>query len=222
MDARSRGKLLASVFGLRTVSFLGLVLFAFVLLKDQQDNLRQKTYDETGMAAVQIRLHYEALMGSLAQVEARHLGTAVDDVVLQFDILFERLTSLPSRPSYDILLDEETLAIQANALKVLTSLLPNIDRAAEGGVEALRGLYATLAPLRLSIERLAHRPVHIASERRVGDIGGRVRSDHLASTDRGRASSSRIEGTIWPIGIRSCRRRGWQSCEIRFHGAYVP
>ncbi|HEY9079608.1 sensor histidine kinase [Magnetovibrio sp.] len=166
MDARSRGKLLASVFGLLTVSFLGLVLFAFVLLKDQQDNLRQKTYDETGMAAVQIRLHYEALMGSLAQVEATHLGPAVDDVVLQFDILFERLTSLPSRPSYDILLDEETLAIQAKALNVLTSLLPNIDRAAEGDVEALRGLYAKLAPLRLSIERLAHKPVQIASERR--------------------------------------------------------
>ena len=170
MDVRSRSKLLASFFGFLTLSFLVVVVIAFVLLKDHQDSLPQHTYDESGLAAVQVRLHYEMLMGSLAVVEGRQDSAALDDAVLQFDILYERLTALPTRPFYELLLNEEALGIQAEALGALTQLTPRVDRAAEGDMEALRGMRAELSPLRPRIERLAHSPVHVASEHRASII----------------------------------------------------
>ncbi|MFC1673731.1 sensor histidine kinase [Pseudomonadota bacterium] len=166
MLARRHHKLLAFVFGLLAILFLVLAVFAFTLLKDHQANLRQNTYDQTGIAAVQMRLHYEAMMGSLALVEGPRGADALDGAVLQFDILYERLISLPARPTYDILLDEESLAIRDQLLAALTKVIDRIDLAAEGDAEALRGMYAELAPLRPHVERLAHHPVQIASERR--------------------------------------------------------
>jgi len=159
-------KFLASTFGLLTILFLVLAMFAFVLLKDHQDNLRQHTYDETGLAALQIRLHYETLMGKLAIMQGYQSDTALEDAVLQFDILYERLTALPTRPTYKFLLNEETLAIQADIQKVLTTLVPRIDRAAQGDAKALDGMRTKLILLRPLIERLAHHPVQMASERR--------------------------------------------------------
>jgi len=166
MQTSRHRKFLAPIFGLLTILFLVLAMFAFVLLKDNQENLRQRTYDETGLAALQIRLHYETLMGSLALTEGYQDGTAVENAVLQFDILYERLTALPTRPTYTFLLNEETLRIQADIHKVLTTMVPRIDRAAEGDAKALDGLRTELIPLRPLIERLAHRPVQVASERR--------------------------------------------------------
>lgn len=165
MNLRSK-KLLAFIFGLLTISLLVLAVFAGVLLKNQQVNLRHRTYDETGMAALQIRLHYEMLMGNLASVEASPIGAKTQDAVLQFNILYERLEALPSRPTYNRLLNAESLAIQGETLKTLTTMLERVDRAEDGEQTALIGLRAQLVPLRPSIERLAHQPMHIASEHR--------------------------------------------------------
>jgi len=166
MNTSRHRKFLAPIFGLLTILFLVLAMFAFVLLKDNQENLRQRTYDETGLAALQIRLHYESLMGNLAIAEGYQDDTALEDAVLQFDILYERLTALPTQPIYKFLLNEETLGIQADIHKVLTTLIPRIDRAAQGDAKALDGMRTKLIPLRPRIERLAHRPVQTASERR--------------------------------------------------------
>lgn len=163
---RNRSFFLIPGFGIFLAGFLVLAVFAFSLLQDQADRLRQRTYDETGMAVVLIRLHYEKLMGNLAEVEHTPTMDTADMAILEFDILLERVASLPGRPSYEFLLDEETLAIQQDLLAALRAQLPRIDRAADGQAQALLGMRADLARLRPDVEKLANYPVQIASARR--------------------------------------------------------
>lgn len=166
MAVQIRGKILVYVFGVLAALFTVLVISAFLLLRDHQDTLKQNAYDETGIAAMQLRLHYEIMMGALNKVEHNVPGSSLDDAVIQFDIFYERLKSLPTRPTYDQLLDDETRVVQAGALNVLNRVLPRIDRAADGDATALKGLFTELSALRNSIERLGHKPVQVASERR--------------------------------------------------------
>jgi len=154
------------VFGFVSVLFLGLTVSAFGVLKSYQDNLNQRTYDESGFAALQLRVHYEALLGALAVIEYQMSPQTVEEAVLQFDILLERLTALPSRPSYDSLLDREGNRLQAEVLAAIQTQIARIDHAAEGEGTALRGMRGEIVTLRPLIERLAHRPTQIASERR--------------------------------------------------------
>lgn len=161
-----RNFILVPAFGAVLGAFFLLVVFAFSLLQEQADNLRQRTYDETGIAAVQLRLHYEKLMGSLAEVEHHPDDDTVDGAIMEFDILFERVRALPTRPSYEFLLDDEMLAVQKHVLAVLQEMVPRVDQAADGDAQALFGMRFELSKLRLDFERLANNPVQRASERR--------------------------------------------------------
>lgn len=153
-------------FGILTSVFLIFSVSALVLLRSQQDNLRQQSYDVTGMGALQLRLHYEMLMGALASWEGKVADSNTQQVVLAFDILYERIQSLPTRPAYDRILNEDLLAIQASLLNALTKEIPNIDQAADGHEAGLAGLRTRLLPLRPDFEQLGHRPVQIASQSR--------------------------------------------------------
>lgn len=86
--------------------------------------------------------------------------------VLQFDILYERLRALPHRPSYVNLLDDALRADLDRIRLAFERELPAIDRAGGGEISALVGARARLEPWRTVIERVAHRPAQIASERR--------------------------------------------------------
>lgn len=152
--------------GILTASFLVFAVTSLVLLQSSQEKMQQHSYDETGLAALQVRLHYEMLLGKLAAVEASTLQGDIDEAVVAFDVLFERLEVLPERPTYDKLLDSETLALRQDLLVALTAELPRIDAAAEGGRIQLLGMYQRLLPLKRKAERLGHRPVQVASERR--------------------------------------------------------
>ena len=168
MGARFSSKLPVYIFGILSVLFLGLTAAAFGVLNSYQDNLNQSTYDESGFAALQLRVHYEAMMGALAVVELDATPEAVDEAVLQFDILYERVMVLPTRPAYDVLLDSESLELQGQILNALRGYVPRIDRAAEGDARALGNMRSELIPLRPLIERLGHRPIQVASELRAG------------------------------------------------------
>lgn len=164
MSPKLSSKLPVYIFTALSVFFLGLTVAAFGVLHSYQDTITDESYDESGMAAVQLRIHYEALMGALAMVELSHGRNGVDEAVLQFDILYERIQALPSRPGYEFLLDDETLNYQARLLNEMRGYLPRIDRAADGDGEALVAMHGELASLRPIIERLGHRPVQLASE----------------------------------------------------------
>ncbi|PCI40990.1 MAG: hypothetical protein COB46_05430 [Rhodospirillaceae bacterium] len=153
-------------FGVLTVSFLIFAVTSLVLLRSSQEKQQQHSYDETGLAALQVRLHYEMLLGKLAAVESATLQGSVDDAVVAFDVLYERLKVLPGRPTYDKLLDEETLALQRQVLTALTQEIPFIDGAADGDGKLLLGMYQRLLPLKHKVDRLGHRPVQVASDRR--------------------------------------------------------
>lgn len=85
-------------FGLLVV-FLGLMSGGVIFLaKDTQERLRDSTYDRGGLSGVQIRTHYERLMGALAVLDAGLLDASPDTVTLEFDILYERIKAQPTRP----------------------------------------------------------------------------------------------------------------------------
>lgn len=166
MMVKRRSTLLASVFGVLATIFLVLVVTAYFLLRDHQDTLKQNVYDQTGLAAMQVRLHYEAMMGGLVAFENKAPGVTLDDAIVHFDVFYERVSALPSRPTYEQLLDKETHALLADVKKTLDAKLSRVDRAADGDASALFGLHDELLVLRRTVERISHKPVQVASQRR--------------------------------------------------------
>ena len=163
---KRRGTILSSIFGVLTTLFLVLVVTSYFLLRDHQETLKQNVYDQTGIAAMQIRLHYEVMMGTLVAYENHAPGVILDDVIERFDIFYERVGALPGRPTYQHLLDEETYALLAFVKKALDSKLSRVDRAVDGDASAMNGLYGELLDLRQKVERISHKPVQVASQKR--------------------------------------------------------
>lgn len=166
MSKQIYSRLPVYIFGVLSVLFLALIVAAFGVLKTYQDNLNQRSYDESGYAALQLRVHYESMMRALAVLEYEPSSLAVEDAVLQFDIFYERIKALPTRPLYDIFLDEESLGLHTEILQTLNGYLPHIDRAVGGQAYALSDMRKELSSMRSIVERLGHLPLQKASERR--------------------------------------------------------
>ena len=166
MKLPSKPQVLRLSLGFVTGGFLILTSIAMYLVHANEKALDQKTYDSTGIASMQLRIHYEAVMEALALIDGGLPEASVGESVLRFDIFFERIQALPDRPAYKSLLDEEMLSLQSDIMATLNTILPKIDRAADGDETALHGLRQTLNSIRPKIQRLAHRPVQVASERR--------------------------------------------------------
>lgn len=106
----------------RTFAIVAIVCFAFlaglfVVLISQRLLLQDPNYERSPLAANQLRTHY-----ALTRLELVKLATGRQDAdpaaaALAYDILYERLDSLPVRPPYDELLEaglnESLLAMQA-------------------------------------------------------------------------------------------------------------
>ena len=103
----SREKLLQRLFGVFILVLLLVTVGLGSLLWRTQTNLQQGSYDESGLATLQIRLHYEKLLGELAIVEAGLDDSSLDSVITQYDILYGRLQGLSKRPPYDQILDRD-------------------------------------------------------------------------------------------------------------------
>jgi diguanylate cyclase (GGDEF)-like protein len=193
---------ISQFFGAASVAFMVLVVIAVGLILANSRALEQDTYDESGIGSMQLRVHFEALQGALALVEASGSSGDPSRAVLQFDILYERVRALPERPSYQDLLDEELLALNQEILTRLEREVPFIDAAASGDGLALQGMRSRLNSLRLQIERLAHRPVQIASELR--DRTAAVRK-WIAGALAGVIAAFMITGTIFVLMTRQQR-----------------
>lgn len=166
MSERARSLWLRSVFGAATAGFLVLVVTAFHLLHENEKALRQESYDVTGIASMQLRIHFEHLLGELALIDTDRPDADPAHAVLQYDILAERLTALPRQPSYENLLDAEVLRLLGAATAAIEAEAPLIEQARRGDAQALAGVRQRLEPLRTAIARIAHRPIQNASELR--------------------------------------------------------
>ena len=132
MKLPSKPQVLRLSLGFVTGGFLILTSIAMYLVHANEKALDQKTYDSTGIASMQLRIHYEAVMEALALIDGGLPEASVGESVLRFDIFFERIQALPDRPAYKSLLDEEMLSLQSDIMATLNTILPQIDRAADG------------------------------------------------------------------------------------------
>ncbi|MCB1378162.1 MAG: EAL domain-containing protein [Alphaproteobacteria bacterium] len=158
--------LLARAFGVSAVAFLILVGIAVYFLSENERALTQETYDESGIASMQIRIHYESLLRAIAVNESNPTDKSISDVPLQYGILAARVIGLRDRPGYENLIDSELLSIQKEISGALQNEEAVIDAIVKGDLALIAPLFERLEQLRPQIARLAHRPVQIASELR--------------------------------------------------------
>ena len=127
-----------------------------------QKRLDEQRYDYSGIAVVQIRLHYEILTGIVRGLESGANGFSSDAANVQYDILYERLKSLPYRPPYVEILDEEVLGLVQGTFEKFAALAPTFDAMADGEQPPLTDVLKVLISLRPNIERIAGKTVQLA------------------------------------------------------------
>ncbi len=122
--------------------------------------LSDPSYDSSGLAAVQLRMHYELLLAELIHIEGGHVGSA-DNAILQYDIVYQRLNNLITRPPYDQILTDPVRAEIVQMQDQVFALTPRFDAATEGRAEALIGVYDLLSPMRDAVNVLAGRIIQL-------------------------------------------------------------
>ena len=142
-----------------SIAFLSLTLLVTFFSWSSQRQLAQTNYDSNGIAAVQLRLHYYQLLDELKFLELTPGADDTDAAVLQYDIVYQRLGSLPARPPYDRILDAPLKAALAGLLDGIKAEVEHFDAAAAGGRGALAGVHQRLAARRGDIDLVAGRIV---------------------------------------------------------------
>lgn len=155
-----------AIIGLLTIVFLvltGLVAFNYL---DAERRLADANYDSSGIAAVQLRLHYRELLTELALIENGAENASPAQALLRFDILYERVSSLPTRPPYDRFLTDEVLSILAAVQDALDREIPLFDAVIGNGNGSLAGTYGRLSAIAPDINRFAGKTLQLATEYR--------------------------------------------------------
>jgi len=160
------------LFGMLIAVFLMLTVALLASTWQAQKRLDQTNYDNAGIAAVQLRMHYELLIASLEALG--HQGD-IDEAVLQFDIVYQRLHDMPSRPPYDEVLDAELLGLVGGLKAWFEAMTPEVDRIASGDLSGARAMMNELIGERAAVQRIAGRSIQLFSEYREG-----VREDILS------------------------------------------
>ena len=164
MAPTSNRSRLIRLSGVVTVLFLVLTSIIVGLAWVNQKNLRQQNYDDSGLSAIQIRLHYLTLLGELKGLETAPDQYSVSEAVLQYNILYERLKSLPTRPPYPFLLDAEVNRLLVDVFDEFSFYAPDFDLAEDNpGSGVLVGLYDPFSTFRPTIERISSRTTQLAS-----------------------------------------------------------
>ena len=164
MARESRRINLTLVYGMVSAAFVVLTGAILGLLWSTQMNLREQSYDSSGLAALQTRLHFERLVTKLNVLEAERSRQSTEAAALEYDILYGRLRDLPNRPPYDRFLDDEVLGLLGEIRETYGSFADAFDEAAEtGNPGALDGVLPAVTAMRPTIERMAGRAVQLAA-----------------------------------------------------------
>lgn len=154
--------------------FLVLVILVSLLWWNAQRQLSDINYDSSGMAAVQLRMHLSLLLKELEFIE-RVEDTAPHDAILQYDIVYQRLASLPTRPPYDRILTPELLQIINSVFDGIKAEEGVIDKALTEGSGVLVGMRERLFPFQVAMDRLSGQTTQLA-----GDFRDQRRQDLLS------------------------------------------
>ncbi|MEX0695132.1 MAG: HAMP domain-containing sensor histidine kinase [Rhodospirillales bacterium] len=157
---------LPAIFSVLTLAFLGLIIVSAFTSLSALRQLSYVNYDSSGLAAVQLRLHYKLLMSELRILEAAHPDGSVDNAKLQYDIIYQRLESLPTRPPYNSFLTAAELAQLGEMFAVVAAEAARFDSASQTDTASLAGVKVRLLPLSDQLDRLAGKIIQLAGEYR--------------------------------------------------------
>ncbi len=79
MKLASKPHFFGLILGLMTAGFLVLIAIAIYLLHANEKALQQGSYDNTGIASMQLRVHYESVLEALALIDGGLPGASVDE-----------------------------------------------------------------------------------------------------------------------------------------------
>lgn len=152
--------------------FIGVLASVFLLLTalvavnslDADRRLADVNYDSSGIAAVQLRLYHTKLLKELALIENRSPGASAKQALLQFDILYERVRSLPTRPPYSKILDDRANDMLSRIQDRLQAEVHLFDAVATTGMTSLIGVYERLDDMEFDINRFSSRILQLALE----------------------------------------------------------
>lgn len=151
------------ISGLAAFFFTLVILVSFFWWNAQQQ-LSDINYDSSGMAAVQLRMHFNLMLMELEIIERAPSGATPADAILQYDIVYQRLSSLPKRPPYDRILSPELNHIIGQVFEAVKAEEPRVDRAINEGAEILIGMRENLLPFQAEMDRLSGRTTQLAGE----------------------------------------------------------
>jgi len=154
-------KRLPLIFSALAAIFLALSIASGIASQTALRHLSNTNYDNSGLAAVQIRLHYSLLLAELGNIEAKRPGAAVAEASLQFDILYDRVRSLPSRPPYNEVLTARDLQQVERIFSKINAETPHFDAAVTQGAQSLTGVAERLTAIRDDVNLLAGRIVQL-------------------------------------------------------------
>ncbi|MEQ8665902.1 MAG: HAMP domain-containing sensor histidine kinase [Rhodospirillales bacterium] len=156
-----------SVFvSILTAVFLALSVVSMINALATIRQLQAVNYDNSGLATVQLRMHFNLMMAELRAIEMAPDRMSADEARLRYDIVYERLRSLPQRPPYDEILtsrDLNDLSLMFDRIKGEVDLF---DAAPDEGVEVLVGVYSRLWDLQDIMNQFSGRVVQQASDHR--------------------------------------------------------
>lgn len=153
------------ISGLVSVFLLLVILVTFYWWNAQRQ-LSGINYDSSGMATVQLRMHFNLMLIELELIEREPKAQSPVNAILQYDIVYQRLESLPKRPPYDRFLTPELLKTISQVLDRIKAEEELIDRAVSEGAEALIGMRDRLLPYRIEMDRISGRTTQLAGEYR--------------------------------------------------------
>ena len=157
---------LPAIFSILTLAFLGLIIVSGIASLSALRQLSYINYDSSGLAAVQLRLHYKLLMSELRILETAHPDGSVNNAKLQYDIIYQRLESLPTRPPYNSFLTAAELEKLEHIFAIVAVESALFDSVKETNIADLRGVKDRLLPLSDQLDRLAGKIIQLAGEYR--------------------------------------------------------
>lgn len=144
------------------VLFLTLVVLVGFYWWNAQKRLSDVNYDNSGIAVVQLRMHYNLLLTELQIAEDQGTKSSIEEAILQYDIVYQRIRSLPNRPPYDQILNAELRELIDLIFDGIRAEEENIDKASVSGQAALTGMRERLMEYRPEVELLAGRTTQLA------------------------------------------------------------